>query len=54
MNRASAATDQALALTLKIGAYSSFASIVAGMIFGFITSYPMNRWLIIHGIKEVM
>src|SRR5215469_2144459 len=25
-----------------------------GMIFGFITSYPMNRWLIIHGIKEVM
>jgi hypothetical protein len=25
-----------------------------GMIIGFITSYPMNRWLILHGIKEVM
>jgi hypothetical protein len=25
-----------------------------GMIIGFITSYPMNRWLILRGIKEVM
>ena len=25
-----------------------------GMITGLITSYPMNRWLILHGIKEVM
>jgi Domain of unknown function (DUF4396) len=25
-----------------------------GMIIGFITSYPMNRWLILHGIKEIM
>jgi len=39
MNRESAATDQALALTLKIGAYSSFVSILAGMIFGFILPF---------------
>jgi uncharacterized membrane protein len=39
MNRESAATDQALALTLKIGAYSSFASILAGLIFGFILPF---------------
>jgi hypothetical protein len=25
-----------------------------GMIIGFITSYPMNRCLILHGIKEIM
>ncbi|GAA3758559.1 DUF4396 domain-containing protein [Terriglobus aquaticus] len=24
------------------------------MIFGFLTSYPMNRWLIRHGLKEAM
>ena len=39
MNRESAATDHALALTLKIGAYSSFASIVAGMIFALILPF---------------
>jgi hypothetical protein len=25
-----------------------------GMLAGFATSYPMNRWLLRHGIKEVM
>jgi hypothetical protein len=25
-----------------------------GMIIGFATTYPMNWWLIRHGIKEVM
>jgi hypothetical protein len=25
-----------------------------GMLIGFATSYPMNWWLIRHGIKEVM
>jgi hypothetical protein len=26
----------------------------AGMLIGFVTTYPMNWWLIRHGIKEVM
>ena len=32
MRRESAATDRILALTLKIGAYSAFACIVAGLV----------------------
>jgi uncharacterized membrane protein len=35
MKRESAATDHALALTLKIGAYSAFACILAGLILHF-------------------
>jgi uncharacterized membrane protein len=35
MRRESAATDHALALTLKIGAYSAFACILAGLILHF-------------------
>lgn len=26
----------------------------AGMLIGFVTTYPVNGWLIRHGIKEIM
>lgn len=39
MKRESAAMDRMLALTLKIGAYSSFACIVAGLALRFVTGF---------------
>lgn len=39
MNRENFATDRALALTLKIGAYSAFACIVAGLALHFATPW---------------
>jgi len=39
MKKETAATDHALALTLKIGAYSAFACIVAGLLLHYLAGF---------------